>query len=148
MPRALSGNGEDFMSNAFGPRPRVVIVSNAHGFTHLMRTLLEDLSLTVRCSSASEGAVALVERSRPDLVILDLVPGQETACWLVLEALKARSSTHSIPILLCPAAPWLADAHAHRLAQHNVDTWSDSFDLRDLLEKVQVALTPRSTSLV
>jgi CheY-like chemotaxis protein len=89
----------------------------------------------------------LVAKSQPDLVILDLVPGQETACWLVLEALKARSSTQLIPILLCPAAPWLADAHAHRLAQHNVDTWSDSFDLRDLLAKVQVALTPRSTSL-
>jgi CheY-like chemotaxis protein len=124
---------------------QVVIVSNAHGFTHLMRTLLEDLSLTVRSYSATQQTVALVAQAPPGLVILDLVPGQETACWLVLEALKARPSTRSIPILLCPAAPWLADTHAHRLAQHQVDTWSDAFDLRDLLQKVQAALTRRGT---
>ncbi len=72
------------MISVNGTPPQVVIVSRAHGFTHLLRTLLEDLSLTVRSSSASQGAVALVERSRPDLVILDLVLVKRRhvgSCW-------------------------------------------------------------------
>lgn len=128
-------------------RPHVVIISNAHGFTHLLRTLLDDLNLNVRCTAATHDAVALVQHTRPDLVILDLIPGQETVCWLILEALRARPKTRPIPIVLCPAAPWLAEAHAQRLAQHQVATWSDSFDLRDLLEKVQAALDVRTAVL-
>jgi DNA-binding response OmpR family regulator len=128
------------MSSSSNHQPNVMIVSNEDGFTHLMRTLLEDVNLRVRCSAVAADAVALVDRMQPNLVILDLVPGQETPCWLLLEALRASQSTCSIPILLCPAARWLAEAHAHRLAMHDVDTWTNPFDLRDLLAKVQSAL--------
>ena len=123
---------------------RVLIVSNEHGFSHLMRTLLEDLNVNVRCSPLTAAAVSFAERIRPGLVILDLIPGQETASWLILEALKARAATRQTPILLCPAAPWLAEEHVGRLATHGVATWTDAFDLRDLLGKVQHAFEVQS----
>jgi len=125
----------------------VIIVSDEDGFTHLLRTLLEDLNLTVCCSTMSSHAVQEVEHTLPDLVILDLIPGYETTCWLVLEALKARPSTQRIPILLCPAAPWLAETHAHRLAMHGVQTWTNAFDLHDLLTRVQSAVDHASESV-
>ncbi len=121
-------------------RPRVVTISDAHGFAHLVRTLLEDLNLAVRISAVAQSAVHLVEELQPNLVILDLIPGQETDCWLVLEALKARPLTRAIPVLLCPAVPWLLDGHRERLAHHGVLTWCDAFDLRDLLGKIEAAL--------
>jgi hypothetical protein len=42
-------------------RPRVVAIRNSHGFTHLVRTRLEDLDLAVRSSAVNQSAVHLVE---------------------------------------------------------------------------------------
>ena len=121
-------------------RPHVVTISNAHGFAHLVRTVLQDLDVSVRTSPIAERAVRFVEQLQPDLLIVDLVPDHETDCWLVMEALQARPSTKSIPLLLCPVVPWLLDGHQQRLAQHRVRTWCEPFDLRDLLEQVASAL--------
>jgi DNA-binding response OmpR family regulator len=122
------------------PRPHVVTISDGHGFAHLVRTLLEDLNVSVRISSVAERAVRLVEELQPDLVIIDLVPGQERDCWLVLEALQARPSTQAIPVVLCPVIPWLLDGHEHRLAQHGIRVWCEPFALRDLLEQIEATL--------
>jgi CheY-like chemotaxis protein len=119
---------------------RVVVISDGHGFARLVRTLLDDLTLMVRTNTVAQSAVIFVEELQPALVILDLIPGHETACWLVLEALKARPSTRTIPVLLCPAAPWLIDGHQERLALHGVRVWCDAFDLRDLLGQIEAAL--------
>jgi hypothetical protein len=82
----------------------------------------------------------LVERVKPKLIILDLPPGREEVCWLVLEAIRARPTTHSIPVLICPVAGWLLAGHETRLALHRVHVWPEGFALGDLLETVQVAL--------
>jgi hypothetical protein len=107
-----------------------------------VRTLLEDLDISVRTDPVAQSAVLLIEELQPNLVILDLIPGQETAGWLVLEALKAGASTHAIPVLVCPVVPWLLDGHRERLEYYGVRTWSDSFDLLDLVRKIEVALQP------
>jgi CheY-like chemotaxis protein len=129
-----------FVSISARAAPRVVSISNAHGFAHLVRTLLQDFNVSVRTSPIAEGAVRLVEQLQPDLLIVDLVPDHETDCWLVVEALQARPSTKSIPLLLCPVVPWLLEGHEQRLAQHGVRTWCEPFDLRDLLKHVEAAL--------
>ncbi len=121
-------------------RPRVVVISDGHAFARLLRTLLDDLDLVVRTSSVAQSAALLVEDLQPGLVILDLIPGMETACWLVLEALKARPSTRTIPVLLCPAAIWLIDGHQKRQDLDRVRIWCDPFDLRDLLGQIEAAL--------
>jgi CheY-like chemotaxis protein len=124
-------------------RANVVTISDAHGFAHLVRTLLEDLNVSVRTSPVAGPAVRLVEELQPDFVIIDLVPGQEADCWRLLEALELPPSTRAIPVLLCPVIPWLLDGHEHRLKQPPVRTWCEPFDLRDLLEHVEAALESR-----
>jgi DNA-binding response OmpR family regulator len=121
-------------------QPRAVVISAAHGFSHLLQTLLDDVGVAVRTGAVDEGAPQLVDRVQPGLVILDIVPGHEARSWLILEALKARSSTRPIPVVLCPAAPWLLDGHEDRIAQHGALTWCNAFDLHDLLAKVEIAL--------
>ena len=122
-------------------KPAAVIISDAHGFAHLLQTLLDDVGVAVRTTVVGEGAPQLIERLRPDVVLLDIVPGHEARSWQILEALKARGCTRSIPIVLCPAAPWLLDGHTDRIAQHRALTWCNAFDLHDLLAKVEVALS-------
>jgi DNA-binding response OmpR family regulator len=121
-------------------QPRAVLISDAHGFAHLLQTLLDDLGVAARTTGLVDGARQLVEQLQPDLVILDVMPGHESRSWLIMEGLKARSRTRAIPILLCPAAPWLLEGHAERIARHGALTWCDAFDLLDLLAKVEFAL--------
>jgi len=123
-------------------RPSIVAVSSESGFLHLIQTLLDSLGLPVRTTSDWQSAPSLVERIRPRLVILDLLPGREELCWLALEAIKARLPTQSIPVVLCPVAGWLLTGHETRLALHRVHVWPEGFALDDLLETVQVALAP------
>src|SRR5215211_2953358 len=59
-------------------QPRAVVISEAHGFAHLLQALLNDLGLAVRTTGVREGAAQVVEHSRPDLVILDIVPSHES----------------------------------------------------------------------
>ena len=121
-------------------RSSIVAVSSESGFLHLIQTLFDSLALPVRTTSDWQSAPSLVERLRPRLVILDLLPGREELCWLALEALKARPRTQAIPVLLCPVAGWLLVGHETRLALHRVHVWPEGFALDDLLESVQIAL--------
>ena len=122
-------------------RSSIVAVSSESGFLHLIQTLFDSLALPVRTTSDWQSAPSLVERLRPRLVILDLLPGREELCWLALEAIKARPRTHAIPVLICPVAGWLLAGHETRLALHRVHVWPQGFALDDLLESVQIALT-------
>jgi len=121
-------------------RPSIVAVSSESGFLHLIQTLFDSLGLPVRTTTDWQSAPGLVNRIRPRLVILDLLPGREESCWLALEAIKARPPTHAIPVVICPVASWLLVGHEARLALHGVHVWPEGFELDDLLETVQVAL--------
>ena len=121
-------------------RPSIVAVSSESGFLHLIQTLFDSLGMPVRTTSDWQSAPTLVERVRPKLVILDLLPGREELCWLALEALKARPPTQSIPVLICPVAGWLLVGHEARMALHGVHVWPEGFELEDLLETAQAAL--------
>jgi CheY-like chemotaxis protein len=121
-------------------RPSIVAVSSESGFLRLIQTLFDSLGLPVRTTSDWQSATALVERIRPRLVVLDLLPWREELCWLVLAALKARPATQSIPVLICPVAGWLLVGHEASMSLPAVHVWPEGFELEDLLEIVQNAL--------
>jgi len=128
------------MTTQVDVRPRIVAVSTESAFLHLIQSLLDTLGMAVRTTSDWGSAIRLVDRVRPKLVILDLLPGREELCWLALETIKARPATRAIPVLVCPVAGWLLAGHETRLALHRVHVWPEGFELDDLLETVQVAL--------
>jgi DNA-binding NtrC family response regulator len=125
--------------------PSIVAVSSESGFLHLIQTLFDSLGLPVRTTTDWHSAPSLVECLKPELVILDLVPGREESCWLALEAIKARRGTETVPVLICPVAGWLLAGHETRLAFHRVHVWPEGFALDDLLDTVQVALAASRT---
>ena len=120
-------------------RPSIIAVSSESGLLHLIRTLFDGNGVAVRTTSDWESAPVLVERLLPRVVILDLLPWEDT-CWRVLEALKARASTCAIPVLVCPVAARLLAGHEKLLALPGVHVWSEGFQVQDLLEMVQFAL--------
>ena len=121
-------------------RPRIVAVSTESAFLHLIQSLLDTLGLAVRTSSDWGSAMRLVDRVRPKLVILDLLPGREELCWLALETIKARPATRAIPVLVCPVAGWLLAGREQLLGLHGIYVWPEGFELEDLLGTVQLAL--------
>jgi len=120
-------------------RPSIVAVSSESGFLHLIQTLFDGAGLAVRTTSEWDSASSLVERMLPSLVILDLLPWEDT-CWNVLEAIKTRASTYAIPVLVCPVAVRLLAGHETLLALQGVHVWPEGFQVQDLLETVQFAL--------
>jgi DNA-binding NtrC family response regulator len=120
-------------------RPAILAVSSESGFLHLIQTLFDSAELGVRTTSEWESAPNLVERLLPRLVILDLLPWEDT-CWRVLEAIRACAPTHTIPVLVCPVAIRLLAGHEKLLALQGVHVWPEGFQVQDLLETVQLAL--------
>jgi DNA-binding NtrC family response regulator len=120
-------------------RSSIVAVSSESGFLHLIRTLFDSVGLAVRTTSDWDAAPSLVERLLPSLVILDLLPWEET-CWRTLEGIKLRATTRAIPVLVCPVAVRLLAGHDRLLALPGVHVWPEGFQVQDLLETVQLAL--------
>ena len=116
----------------------IVAVSSEAGFLHLMQTLFDGAGLAVRTTSDWDAAPALVTRLRPRLVVLDLLPWEDT-CWRAIEAVKADTSTCAIPLLVCPVAARLLKGHERLLALPGVHVWPEGFRVQELNETVQFA---------
>lgn len=89
--------------------PRVAIVDDTAEARRLIRRILQsqgDFSI-FEAASGKEG-LALIERERPDLVILDLMM-PEMDGFAVLDALKANQETASIPVIVATAKELTTD---------------------------------------
>jgi CheY-like chemotaxis protein len=122
------------------PRTRILAVSDDGAFLHLIQTLLDDMDLSVRTTAQWHEVQHIAAKLLPDLTILDLTPTNETACWLVMEALKAHAATKHMSILICPVASWLIDGHRERLSRLGASVWSGKFELQEFLESVSGAV--------
>jgi hypothetical protein len=115
-------------------------VSHETAFLHLIQTVLEDVGVPVRTTCEWASVPLRAVKLRPELVILDLAPGYEAACWLALEALRANPLTRQAAILLCPVAPWLVHGHEHQVERQRARLWSGNFELEELLGNVAAVL--------
>jgi hypothetical protein len=71
---------------------------------------------------------------------VDLAPGNEVACWLTAEALRAQFGHKGIRILICPVAAWLLDEHLQQVTRLGASIWSGTFELQELLQLVAAAV--------
>jgi hypothetical protein len=84
----------------------------------------------------------LLARLQPALAIIDINYGHESFTWALLRAVKEDPCTASIPVIACAAAPWLLQHESVFFAHYDVSTWSEPFDLVELLRTLDVALSP------
>lgn len=112
-----------------GIRKRVLVVDDDASIRELLSSALEDDGYEVLPATNGQDALSVVERWRPDVIVLDLMMPVMDG-WTFAERLRERSE---IPIVVLSAANDLAH-HAKAIGAREVV--GKPFDLDQLLPKV------------
>ena len=70
----------------------------------LFRMLLEEEGYEVVLAGFPIQQIGDIEKIKPDLIILDLVFGDQKSGWQMLQMLRMQRSTASTPVIICTAA--------------------------------------------
>ncbi len=108
---------------------RVLVVDDDASIRELLATALEDDGYEVVPATNGEDALSVVERWRPDVIVLDLMMPVMDG-WTFAKRLRER---HEIPIVVLSAANDLA-RHAKTIGA--ADVLAKPLDLDQLLPKV------------
>ncbi len=85
-----------------------LIVEDSSTDRALLTDYLKQSGITVQSAGSSEEAIALIQSSPPDLVILDVIlPGQSG--FEFCRDLKTNASTQNIPVVICSTKGTNAD---------------------------------------
>ncbi len=133
------------------PAPsRIAVIDDDSVFLELMQDLLgagEGYDVFT-CSSWLE-SFEFVKRTRPDLVMLDLMLGREQAGWAVLQLLRSDAETKDLPVIMCSAAvPALSRKVESSAGGAATETLGKPFDVDHLLhtiERLLVTATKETT---
>jgi CheY-like chemotaxis protein len=112
-----------------GKAKRVLVVDDDASIRELLATALEDDGYEVVPATNGQDALSVVERWRPDVIVLDLMMPVMDG-WTFAKRLRERDQ---IPIVVLSAANDLA-RHARTVGA--TDVISKPFDLDQLLPKV------------
>jgi CheY-like chemotaxis protein len=144
LPAMRDGAGR--VAHGRRPKPLIVVINDDTPFLELMEDLLEDLEgFEVKTRREWDKAHEYVKEVRPDLVVLDLVMGQEERGWKILELLTLDPETHQIPVILCSADVAKLREAADVLGQHGVRALPKPFDLDDLMKLIHLSLAEGAT---
>jgi DNA-binding response OmpR family regulator len=81
-----------------------------------------------------------IEHIKPDLIILDLVLGDEKTGMQMLQMLKMQRSTAAIPVLVCTAALQIVREQEGYLVSQGVHVVYKPFEIDDLMANVKQLL--------
>src|SRR5262245_21012601 len=114
-------------------RPLVVVINDDTPFLELMEALLEgEEGYEVRVRREWNNAYAFVKELHPDLVILDVVMGNEERGWGILNLLTLDPETRPIPVIVCSAAVQSLKQHASTMERYGIRALAKPFDLEEL----------------
>ncbi|HHX45543.1 MAG TPA: response regulator [Chloroflexi bacterium] len=95
-----TGSGSVWFAVAALQPTTILIVDDDRATVELYMRYLEGPQYAVLRAHTAEEVEAVLERTQPDLILLDvLLPRRDG--WLILEMLKARPSTAHIPVVVC-----------------------------------------------
>ncbi len=120
-------------------RKRILVVNDTQEILTLFRDILEGEGYEVHLYSFAFDDLSVVKAVRPDLVILDLLIGNDAQGWQLLQKLKLDRETASIPVIVCSAAINLLRELQGRLTEKNVGIVPKPFDIDDLLKAIDEA---------
>jgi DNA-binding response OmpR family regulator len=117
-------------------RKQVFVVNGAPEFLDVVRELLQDEHYNVTTTNFVPLSFETIEATRPDVLIIDLVLGEQ-AGWNLLSQLRDSASTHDIPVLLVSTTPRILDAAKAHHETFGGDCYLvKPFDLDDLLNLI------------
>ena len=122
-------------------KSRILVVNDTQEILELFRMLLEEEEgYDVVLSGFPIQQVKEIEHIKPDLIILDLVLGDEKTGMQMLQMLKMQRSTASIPVLVCTAALQIVREQEGYLVSQGVHVVYKPFEIDDLMANVKQLL--------
>jgi DNA-binding response OmpR family regulator len=117
---------------------RILVVNDTQEILELFRMILEgEGGYEVILSGFPMQEIEDVEQIKPDLIILDLVFGSEKTGMQMLQMLKMKRSTQSIPVIICTAALDLVREQEGYLNSQGVHLIYKPFDIDHLMTSVK-----------
>ncbi len=132
---------------AEGQRKKVLVVNDTQEILTLFNDILESEGHEVHLYSFAFDDLSVVKEVGPDLVVLDLIIGNEDHGWQLLQKMKMDRETATIPVIVCSAAIRLLRELEGRLKEKNVGIVPKPFDIDDLLRAVDAALSQNGSNL-
>jgi signal transduction histidine kinase/DNA-binding LacI/PurR family transcriptional regulator/CheY-like chemotaxis protein len=132
------------LASTQGNLQTVLVVDDDPGILNMHRRLIEQTGRQVLTAQDGREALAMVEQQKPDLILLDLIM-PEMDGFAVLEQLRERESTRSIPVIIL-TAHLLSDADLER-CNRGVATilGKGLFTAEETLRHVETALARQHT---
>lgn len=113
----------------------LVVDDNAHNL-ELLQAYLEDIGCTIRGAMDGREAIASVDASPPDLILLDIMMPRMSG-YQVCQEIKRRPDTRDIPIIMVTALNEVGDV------ERAVDAGADDF-LTKPVHKLELLTRVRS----
>ena len=124
---------------------RVTVVDDSSDFLDLMRDLLDTLGHEMVGFEAVTASIEQLVRSRPDLMIVDLVlqdTPQVVSGWELLVLARSHRYLVSVPVILCTGDLWELEQRAKDLEQiANVHVRTKPFGVDDMCDLITELLS-------
>ncbi|NTW00385.1 MAG: response regulator [Oscillochloris sp.] len=121
-------------------KKRITVVNDYPEFLDLMVSLLEDEGYDVVALPKHQGAFEQIKESQPDIVICDLVFGNESHGFGLMDMLHLDPETHAIPLILCTAATEKVREIAPSLSAKGIRWLEKPFTIDALLAMINLVL--------
>jgi DNA-binding response OmpR family regulator len=122
---------------------RILIINDTQEILDLFRILLEGEGYEVVLSGFPFQQVSEIEQINPDLIILDFIFGDQKSGWQMLQMLKMKRSTATIPVVVCTAALHVVREQEGYLVSQGVHVVYKPFDIDHILTTIKLALESR-----
>ena len=119
---------------------RILVVNDTQEILELFRMLLEEEGYDVILAGFPIQVIDEIEQIKPDLIILDLVFGEEKTGMQMLQMLKMKRATAVIPVIVCTAALHLVREQEGYLVSQGVHLVYKPFDIDLLLDNIKQLL--------
>ena len=120
----------------------ILVVDDEEDTRELLRALLESEGYAVTTAADGEAALARVQETRPDLILLDIMMPEMNG-YQVCERLKADPNTRDIPIIFISALEQ-TDDKVRAFAAGGVDYVTKPFQMKEVLARVATHLSLRA----
>ena len=120
--------------------PHILVIEDAPEVVALYKDVLRGEGYRVTLLAQVPTDRADIERVHPDLLVLDYLFGGQPHGGQLIRALKARPTTHDLPILVCTGALRTVQAELPYFHMAGIGLLHKPFDLEALLAGVRELL--------
>jgi len=133
------------MDTTVSPR-HILAINDDRDILRIYTELLTDAGYLVTVDLMPATDLADVHAVGPDLIVLDLVVGQQERGTAFLTLLRSDPSTRSLPVIVCSADTRRLDDLAEQLRAWECDVVTKPFDIDEFVDAVRAGLARREAT--